>query len=160
MWQPTPVLLGKSHRQEAWEAAGSHLKLLLFSCSVMSNSLQPHGLHAAHQASLSFTISQSLLKYMSIESLMPSNISSSVIPLSSYLQIFPSIRVFFSESVLQISGQSIGVSASISILPVNIQDQFPLGLTGLISLQAKGLSRVFSNTIVQKHQFFSAQPPL
>ena len=74
--------------------------------------------------------------------------------------IFPNIRVFSSESVLQFfisGGQSIGVSASALILPVNIQDWFPLGWTGWISLQSKGLSRVFSNTTVQKHQFFSAQ---
>ena len=70
---------------------------------------------------------------------------------------FPSIRVFSNNSVLRISGQSIGVSASASVLPMNIQDWFPLGWTGWISLQSKGLSRVFSNITVQKHQFFSAQ---
>ena len=75
--------------------------------------------------------------------------------------VFPSIRVFSNESVLRISiGQSIGVSASASVLPMNIQDWFPLQLTGVISLQSKGLSRVFYNTTVQKHQFFSAQPSL
>ena len=81
-------------------------------------------------------------------------------PLSSPLlqpSIFPSIRVFSNESVLPIGGQSIGVSASASVLPMNIQAWFPLGFTGLISLHSKGLSRVFSNTAVQKHQFFSAQ---
>ena len=71
--------------------------------------------------------------------------------------IFPSIRVFPSESVLCISGQSIGASASASVLPMNIQDWFPLGCIGLISLPSKGTSRVFYNTTVQKHQFFSAQ---
>ena len=75
--------------------------------------------------------------------------SSSVIPFSSCLQSFPAS-----------GGQSIGASASASVPPVNIQDWFPLELTGLISLQSKGLSRVFSNTTVQKHQFFSAQPSL
>ena len=80
-------------------------------------------------------------------------------PSSPLLQpsIFPSIRGFSNESVLPISGQSIGVSASASVLPMNIQAWFPLGFTGLISLHSKGLSRVFSNTAVQKHQFFSAQ---
>ena len=71
--------------------------------------------------------------------------------------IFPSIRVFSNKSVFASGSQSIGVSASASILPMNIQDWFPLGLTGLISVQSKGLSRVFSNTTVQKHQFFGAQ---
>ena len=69
--------------------------------------------------------------------------------------IFPSVRVFSKESVLHIRSQSIRASAS--VLPMNIQDWFPLGLTGWISLQSKGLSRVFSNTTVQKHQFFSTQ---
>ena len=71
--------------------------------------------------------------------------------------IFPSIRVFSSESVLRSGGQSIGVSASASVLPVNTQDSSPLGWTGWISLQSKGLSRVFSNTTAQKHQFFGTQ---
>ena len=71
-----------------------------------------------------------------------------------------SIRVFSSESVLTSGGQSIGVSASASVLPMIIQGWFPLGLTGLISLQSKGLSRVFSNTTIQKDQFFSAQVSL
>ena len=71
--------------------------------------------------------------------------------------IFPSIRVFSNKSVLHISGQSIGASASASVLPMNIQDWFPLGLTGWISLQSKGLSRVFFNTRHQNHQFFNAQ---
>ena len=72
--------------------------------------------------------------------------------------IFPSIRVFSNESVLCISSQSIGASAS--VLPMNIQGGFPLGLTGLISLQSKGFSRVLSSTTIQKHQFFSIQPSL
>ena len=72
--------------------------------------------------------------------------------------IFPSIRVFSSESLLPSGGQSVG--ASTSVLPMNIQGWFPLGWTGLISLQSKGLSRVFSSTTIQKHQFFSAQTSL
>ena len=71
--------------------------------------------------------------------------------------IFPSIRVFSNESVLCISWPSIGVSASASVLPMNSQDWSPLGWTSWISLQSKGLSRVFSNTTVQKHQFFGTQ---
>ena len=74
--------------------------------------------------------------------------------------IFPSIRIFSNESVLCIRWPSIGVSASALILPMNIQDWFPLGWTGLISLLSKGLSRVFSSTTVQKHHFFGAQPSL
>ena len=84
-------------------------------------------------------------------------ISSSVIPFSSRLQSFPASESFPMSQFFSSVGQSIRVSASASVLPINIQDWFPLGLTGLISLQSKGLSRVFSNTTVQKHQFFSAQ---
>ena len=107
---------------------------------------------AAHRVSLSFTISRSLVKLMSIESVMPSNHLILCHPLL-LPSIFPSIRVVSSESdVSNISGgQSIGASASASVLPMNIQDRFLLGLTGLISLQSKGLSTVFSNTTVQKH---------
>ena len=96
---------------------------------------------------------------MSIESVMPSNhliLCHPLFPPST----FPSIRVFSNESVLPIRCQSIGVSASASFLPMNIQGWFPLGLTGLISLLFKGLSRIFSNTIVRKHQFFGVQPSL
>ena len=84
-------------------------------------------------------------------------ISSSVVPFSSLPSVFPSIRVFSNESVLRIST---GVSASTPVLPVNIQSWFLLGLTGLISLLSKGLSRVFSNTTVQKYQFFGTQHSL
>jgi len=84
-------------------------------------------------------------------------ISSSVVPFSSCLQSFPASGSFPISQFFAAGGQSIGVTASASVLPVNIQDWSPLGLTGLISLLSKGLSRVFSNTTVQKHQFFSAQ---
>ena len=84
-------------------------------------------------------------------------ISSSVVPFSSCFQSFPASGSFPKSWLFASSGQSIGVSASASVLPMNIQDGFPLGLTGWISLQSKGLSRVFSNTTVQKHQFFGAQ---
>ena len=83
--------------------------------------------------------------------------SSSAVPFSSRLQSFPALRSFPMSQFFALSGQSIEVSASASVLPMNTQDWFPLGWTGWISLQSKGLSRVFSNTIVQKHQFFSAQ---
>ena len=84
-------------------------------------------------------------------------ISSSVIPFSSYLQSFPASGSFSMSQFFSSSGQSIGVSASASVLPMNIQGWVPLGWTGWISLQSKGLSRVFSNTTVQKHQFLGSQ---
>ena len=111
---------------------------------------------AACQASLSVTSSQSLPKLMSIESVMPFN-HVVLYHLLFLLLIFPSIRVFSSESALHISGQSIGVSASASVLPMNTQDWSSLGWTGWNFLQPKELSRVFSNTTVQKHQFFGRQ---
>ena len=110
---------------------------------------------AAHQVSLSITNSQSLLKLMSIESVMPSTTSSSVIPFSR-LQSFPASRSFPMSQRFASGGQSIGVSTSASVLPMNIQDWFPLGLSGWTFLQSKGLSRVFSNITVEKHQFFGA----
>ena len=82
-------------------------------------------------------------------------ISSSVVPFSSCLQSFPASGSFPTNQFFASGGQSIGASAS--VLPMNIQDWFPLGLTGLISLQSRGLSKVFSNTTVQKHQFLGAQ---
>ena len=84
-------------------------------------------------------------------------ISFSVIPFSSCLQSFPASESFQMSKFFESGGQSIGASASASVLPLNIQDWFPLGWTGWISLQSKGLSRVFSNTTVQKHLFFGAQ---
>ena len=111
---------------------------------------------AAHQSSLSITNSQSLLKLISIESVVPSSHLILCHPLL-LPSIFPSNRVFSNESALHIGGQSVGVSASTSVLPKNIQDWSPLGWTGWFSLQSKGLSRVLSNTTVQKHQFFGTQ---
>ena len=111
---------------------------------------------AAHQASLSITNSQSLLKLMFIESVMPSNYLILCCPFS-HLQSFPALGSFPMSQFFASGVQRTGVSASASVLPMNIQDWFPLWLTSLISLQSKGLSRVFSNTTVQKHQFFGAQ---
>ena len=112
---------------------------------------------AAHQDSLSITNSWSLLKLMSIKSVMPSNHLILCRPLLLPPSIFPSIKVFSKESVLCIRWPKYWrASASASVLPMNIQDWFPLGWTGWISLQSKELSRVFSNTTVQKHRFFSA----
>ena len=113
---------------------------------------------AVSQASLSFTISQNLLKLMFIESVIPSKHLVLCHPLLLLPLIFPSTRVFSNESALCIRWPNIGASAS--VLPMNIQDIFPLGLTDLASLQSKGPSRVFCNTTVQKHQFFGTQPSL
>ena len=113
---------------------------------------------AARQASLSITNSRSLPKLMSIELLMPSNHLILCHPFSSCPQSFPASGSFPMSQLLVSGGSSIGVSASTSVLPVNTQDLSPLGGTGWISLQSKGLSRVFSHTTVQKHQFFSTQP--
>ena len=110
----------------------------------------------ACQASLPITNSWSLLKLMSIEQVMPSTISFSVIPIS-HFQSFPASGSFPRSQLFASGGPSIGVSASISVFPMNIQDWFPLGWTGWISLQSKGLSRVLSTTTVQKHQFFGTQ---
>ena len=109
---------------------------------------------AAHQASLYITNSRSPHKPMSIESVMPLTITSSVIPFSSCPQSFPASGASQMSQLFASGGQSIRVSASISVLPVNWS---PLGCIGWISLKSKGLSRVFSNTAVQKCQFFSAQ---
>ena len=110
---------------------------------------------AALQASLSFTISWSLLRFMSIELMMLSNhliLSCSLLLL---LQSLPASGSFPMSQFFLSGSQSIG--ASVTIFLMNVEDWFPLGLTGLISLQWKGLSRVFSNTTVQKHQFFTTQ---
>ena len=128
--------------------------LLLLSCSVMSNSLQPHGLQHTRlpcpspspgACSNSFPLSW----------WCHWTIASSVGPFSCF-QSFPALGSSPMSQLFAAGGQSIGVSASVSVLPNNIQDWFPLGLTGLISLLCKGCKRVFSSTIVQKHQFFSA----
>ena len=115
---------------------------------------------AACQASLSFTISQNLLKLMSIESVMPSHHFILCCLLLLLPSVFPSIRVFSNELTLHIRRPKIGTSTLASVLLMTIQGWSPLGLTGLISLQSKGLSRVFSSTTIQKHQFFGAQPSL
>ena len=109
---------------------------------------------AAHQGSLSITTSPSLLKLMSIESVMPSNHFIFCYPFSSHPQFFPASGSFQMSQFFTSGGQSIGVSVSISVFPMNTQDWFPLGLTDCISLQSNGLSKVFSNITVQKHQFF------
>ena len=115
---------------------------------------------AARQASLSLTNSWSLLKLASIESVMPSNCLILCVPFSSCLQFFPASGSFPMSQFFASGDQSTGASASVSIIPLKIQSWIPLGLSGFLSLQSKGLSRAFSNTTVQKHQVFSAQPCL
>ena len=125
-----------------------------FSQSVMSDSLQPHELQHAKLPCPSPTSGVYSNSCPSSRWCHPT-ISSSVVPFSSCLQSFPASVSFPVSQFFTSGGQSIEVSASTSVLPINIQNWFPLGLTGWISLQSKGLlSRVFSNTTVQKHQFF------
>ena len=127
-----------------------------FSCSIMSDSLKPHGLQHARPTfppptpgvySNSCPLSQ----------WHHPTISSSVDPFTSCLQSFPASGSFLMSRFFTSGGQSIAISASTSVLPMNIQDWFPLGWTGWISLKSEGLSRVFSNTIVQKYQFSRVQ---
>ena len=159
-----------------WEAVELHLmikKLNIFNglekiyqfssvhfiLSVMFDSLQSHGLQNAMPSCPSptpgvYSNSCPLSRWCH------PTISSSAIPFSSPLQSFPALGSFPMSQLFSSGGQSIGISASTSVLPMNIQDWFPLGWTGWISLQFKGLWRVFSNTTVQKHQFFGSQPSL
>ena len=124
--------------------------------SVMSNSLWPHGLQRTGLPCPSPT-PRVYSNSCTLSQWCHPTISSSVIPYSSRLQSFPASGSFPMSQMFASCCQSIGVSASASVLPMNSQDWFPLGWTGWISLQSKGLSRVFSNTTVQKHQFFGAQ---
>ena len=127
-----------------------------FSCSVMSDSLRPHGLQHVKTPCPSLTPrvhSNSCPLSLGIGIGMPSN----HLILSSCPQSSPVSGSFPMSQLFASSGQNIGVSASTSVLPMNTQDWSPLAWTGWISLQSKGLSRVFSNTTVQKHQFFSTQ---
>ena len=126
-----------------------------FSHSV-SSSLQLHGLHHARLPCPSPT-SRAYSNSCPSHWWCHPTISSSVVPFSSCLQSFPASGSFQMSQFFTSGGQSIGVSASTSVLPMNTQNWSPLGWTGWISLQSKGLSRVFSNTTVQKHQFFGAQ---
>ena len=127
-----------------------------FSCSVVSASLWPHGLQHTRPPCPSST-PRVYSNSCPLSQWCHSVISSSVVPFSSCLQSFPASGAFPMNQFFPSGGQSIGISVTASVLPMNIQDWFPLGCTGRISLQSKGLSRVFSNTTVQMHQFFSTQ---
>ena len=130
-----------------------------FSRSVVSNSLRPHESQHARPPCPSPTPGVHANSCASSRWCHPA-VSSSVVPFSSCPQSLPASGSFPMSQLFVWGGQSIGVSASASVLPMNTQDWSPLGWTSWISLQSKGLSRVFSNTTVQKHQFFSAQPSL
>ena len=127
-----------------------------FICSVVSDSLRPHESQHARPPCPSPTPGVNSDSRPSSQWCHPA-ISSSVVPFSSFPQSLPASGSFPMSQFFASGGQSIGVSASISVLPMNTQDWSPLGWTGWISLQTKGLSRVFSNTTVQKHQFFGTQ---
>ena len=131
----------------------------LFSHSVVPDVLQPRGLPHARLLCLSPSpgaCSNSCL----LSRWCHPTISSSVVPFSSCIQSFPASGSFTVSWLLTSGGQSIRASASATVLPINIQGWFPLGLTSLISLQYKGLSEVFTYTTLRKHQFFSSQPSL
>ena len=127
-----------------------------FSRSVMSDSLQPHKPQHARPPCPSPTPGV-YPNSCPLSLWYHPTISSSIVPFSSCLQSFPTSQSFPVSQLFASGGQSIGVSASPPVFPMNTQDWSPLGWTGWISLQSKGLSRVFSNTTVQKHQFFCAQ---
>ena len=127
-----------------------------FSCSVLSDSLWPHEPQHARPPCPSPTPGVHSNWRPSSQWCHPA-ISSSVVPFSTCLQSFPASGSFQMSQLFASGGQNIGVSASTSVLPMNTQDWSTLGWTGWISLQSKGLPRVFSNTIVQKHQFFCTQ---
>ena len=127
-----------------------------FICSVLSDYVQPHEWQHVCPPCLSPTPRVHANSYPSSWWCHPA-ILSFVIPFSSCPQSLPASGSFPMSQLFAWGGQSIGDSASASVLPMNTQDWFPLGWTGWISLQSKGLTRVFSNTTVQKHQFFSAQ---
>ena len=135
------------------------LQSVQFSSSVVSNSLRPHWLQHPRFPCPSPTPRSSSNSCLLSRWCHPT-ISSSVVPFSCLLQSFPASGSFQMSQLFTSGDQSTGVSASASVFPVNIQDWFPFRWTGWISLQSKGLSRVFSNTTVHKHQFFCAQPSL
>ena len=134
----------------------SQFSSVQFSCSVVSESFWPHGMQHTRLSCPSPTLRTYLNSCLSSQWSHPT-ISSSVFPFSSCLQSFPASGSFQMSCFFASGGQTIGVSASASVLPMNIQGWFPLGLTRWISLQYTGVSRVFSNTTVHKHQFFSVQ---
>ena len=161
---PQPGIEPMPHKVEMWilnhwttrKVPKNTFSSAQFSHSVMSDSLRPHELQHARLPCPS-PIPRVYSNSSPLSQWCHPTISSSVIPFSSCPQSFPASGSFQMSQLSTSGGQSIGVSASTSVLPMNTQDWFPLGWTGWIFLQSKGLSRVFSNTAVQKHQFFGAQ---
>ena len=145
-WGPVEGLIRRMMRRRY--LCLSHCLILLFSCLVMADCLQPHGLQHTRLPCPSLFL-RTCSDSCPLSQWCHLTISSSIIPFSSCLQSFPTS-----------GGQSTGASASASVSSMNSQGWFPLGLTGLTSLLSKGLSRVFSHTTVQKHQFFGTQPSL
>ena len=142
--------------KETYLSRSYNLTSVRFSRSVVSESLQPHELQHARLPCPSPTPRACSNSCPSSRCCHPT-ISSSVVPFSSCPQSFPASGSFPMSQFFSSGGPNIGTSASASVLPMNIQDWFPLGWTGWISLLSKGLSRIFSSTTVQKHQFFGAQ---
>ena len=138
----------------------SHILVVVIDQSLSSVQLFATPWTAACQASLSFTISWSLLKLMFIELVKPPNYLILCLPFSFCPQSFPASGSFPKSQLFTSGGHNIGASASASVLPMNNQGWFPIWLAGLISLQSEGLSRVFSSTTLQKHQFLSTQSSL
>ena len=149
-------LFPRKHEILLYTFSFANIKKVQFSCSVVSNSLRLHGLQHTRLPCPSPTPRARSNSCPSSQWYHPT-ISFSVILFSSCPQSFPASGSFQMSQSFASGGQGIGVLASASVLPMNIQGWFPLGLTGLIFLQSKELSRVFSNTTVQKHQFFGAQ---
>ena len=145
--------------QSRWQEYTMEKGSIQFSHSVVSDSLRPHGLQHARPPCPSPTHG-GYSNSCPLSWWCHQTISSSVVPFSSHLQSFPASGSFQMSQFFTSGGQSIGVSASTSVLPMNIQDWFPLGWANWISLQSKGLLRVFSNSTVQKHRFFGAQVSL
>ena len=157
-WRAWPGIRGR-HRVMDSTAAPGFLPAVLFSRSVVSSTSWPHGRQHARIPCPALSPGASSNSCPLSRWCHPT-ISSSVAPFSSCPQSFPASGSFPKSRLFTSSGQSVGSSASASVLSMNIQNWLPLGLTGLISLLSKRLSRVFSSTTVQKHQFFGAQPSL
>ena len=145
----------ESNQKKVWHQFSS----VWFSRSVVSDSLWLHGLQHARPPCPSLT-TRVYSNSCPLTQWYHPTISSSVVPFFSHLQSFPAAGSISMSQFFTSGGQGIGVWALASVLPMNIWDWFPLGWTGWISLQSKGLSRVFFNTTVQKHQFFGTQPLL
>ena len=149
------ILFGDVQGEEL-DSSAVNINSIQFSPAVVSDSFRPHSLQHARLACPSPTI-RACSNSCPLSWWCHPTISSSIVPFFFCLQPFPASGSFPMSQFFTSGDKSIGVSASASVLPMTIQDWFPLDLTGWISLQSKGLSRVFSNTTVQKHQFFGAQ---